>query len=188
MQKAVFLDRDGTLDYDSKNYVKSISEFKIFNNTPEAIKKLNKAGYLVIIITNQSGLAREYFDEKELQRMHAKLIRKVKSAGGKIDDIYYCPHHPDDNCDCRKPGLANIHKAVKKFDINPGNSYFIGDSWKDIEAGKKAGCQTILVRTGVNNYSEQDIKSWNCQPDYVKEDIMAAVELIIDLKQQDNSK
>ncbi|MCF7885831.1 MAG: D-glycero-beta-D-manno-heptose 1,7-bisphosphate 7-phosphatase [Candidatus Marinimicrobia bacterium] len=178
MNKAIFLDRDGTLNYDSENYVKSIAEFKIFKNTPEAIRIFSQSGYLVIIITNQSGISRDYFSKKELQHMHDKLKSAVKSEGGRIDAIYYCPHHPDDNCDCRKPGLANVRKAIKRFDIDQSNSYFIGDSKKDITTGAKAGCRTILVRTGIKNYRPEDIIKWKFKPDHIMDDILTAAKMI----------
>src|SRR6056297_2624578 len=160
MKRAIFLDRDGTLNYDSKEYVKGVDEFKLIKETPAALKMLSQAGYLIIIITNQSGLSRGYFTEEELNNMHAKLREAIESEGGRIDEIYYCPHHPDDNCDCRKPGTANIDKAVERFDINRSNSHFIGDSEKDIKAGKLAGCKTILVKTGIKDYSTEKIKKW----------------------------
>ncbi|HMA62042.1 MAG TPA: D-glycero-beta-D-manno-heptose 1,7-bisphosphate 7-phosphatase [bacterium] len=178
MNRAVFLDRDGTLNYDSKDYVKSVEEFKIFKNTPAAIRKLTDAGFLIIVITNQSGISRGYFSEEELERMHQKLRQKVDEAGGRIDAIYYCPHHPDDNCNCRKPGPENINKAAKRFDINLANSYFIGDSKKDIVAGKKAGCKTVLVKTGIKDYSEKAIQNWEIQPDSIFSDILGAAKMI----------
>ena len=184
MQRAIFLDRDGTLNYDSKEYVKSVDEFKVFAETPAAIKKLTRAGYLIIIITNQSGISRNYFTEAELARMHSKLFKKVEAAGGRIDAIYYCPHHPDDNCDCRKPGIANIQKAVEKFDIDLSNSYFIGDSAKDIAAGNRAGCKTILVKTGVKDYSPDALEKWEPQPDFIFDNILQAAQSITDEKQE----
>jgi len=178
MRKAIFLDRDGTLNYDSKKYVKSVDEFQLFAETPPALKLFSQADYLVIIITNQSGIGRDYFNEEELDKMHAKLREKVESEGGHIDAIYYCPHHPNKNCNCRKPEITNIQKAVKRFDIDTSSSYFIGDSAKDIEAGQKAGCKTVLVKTGIKDYSQESINSWTTQPDYTFDNILVAAKNI----------
>ena len=178
MRKAIFLDRDGTLNHDSKAYVKSVDELKIFEETPTALKLFSRTGYLIIIITNQSGVGRNYFSEQELLKMHQKLIQTVKEEGGQIDAIYYCPHHPDDNCNCRKPGIANISKAMKRFDIDLESSYFIGDSPKDIETGYRAGCKTVLVKTGLKDYSPHAVRQWKYEPDFIFDNILQAAQSI----------
>jgi len=172
MNRAILLDRDGTLNYDSKEYVKGVDEFELFDFTPQAIKNMKEKGFLIIVITNQSGIARGYFTETELDKMHTAMKQEVEKFGGEIDDIFYCPHHPDDNCKCRKPGTKNIKKAAKKFDLDLSNSYFIGDSKKDIQAGAKEDCKTVFVNTGIQDYTEQEIEKWRIKPDFIFQDIL----------------
>ena len=147
--RAVFLDRDGTIARDV-HYCRRPEDFKLFKDVPVSIKMLNEKGYKTVIITNQSGIARGYFTEETLARIHQKMKDELAAAGATIDAIYYCLHHPDENCDCRKPGTALFLKAAKELDIDLSHSYMIGDTEKDIHAGKKAGCKTVLVTTGPN--------------------------------------
>jgi D,D-heptose 1,7-bisphosphate phosphatase len=151
--KAVFLDRDGTIARDV-HYCRRPEDFKLFKDVPISIKKLNENGYKTVLITNQSGIARGYFTENTLSRIHQKMIDELAAAGATIDAIYYCPHHPDQHCDCRKPGTALFRKAAKDLDIDLVSSYMIGDTEKDINAGKKAGCTTVLVTTGPKTENE----------------------------------
>ena len=138
--KAVFVDRDDTL---AKNvpYCDDPDKFHLFPGVPQAVKRLNDAGYLVIVITNQSGIGRGYFDEATLQSVHDKLKRDVESGGGHIDDIFYCPHTPSDGCGCRKPEIGMGTAAVAKYDIDVSKSYMVGDSNADMGFGKKLGCR-----------------------------------------------
>ena len=145
--RAVFVDRDGTLAPDV-NYCRRPEDFNLFPETPQAIRMLNDAGFKVIVITNQSGLARGYFTEGTLARIHQKMIDDLKKEGACIDAIYYCPHHPDDNCECRKPGTVLFEKAASDLDIDLSQSFVIGDREIDIKPGKAIGTKTILVSTG----------------------------------------
>jgi len=145
--RAVFVDRDGTLAPDV-NYCRRPEDFNLFPETPQAIRMLNDAGFKVIVITNQSGLARGYFTEGTLARIHQKMIDELKKEGACIDAIYYCPHHPDDNCECRKPGTVLFEKAASDLDIDLSQSFVIGDREIDIKPGKAIGTKTILVSTG----------------------------------------
>ena len=185
MNKAVFLDRDGTIN-EEMGYINHVSRFKIFKFVPEAIKILNNAGYLVIVVTNQSGLARGYFDENLINMLHASLLKKVQKKSAKIDAIYFCPHHPTEgiqryriNCDCRKPKPGMIKQAQKEFDINLNKSIMIGDRYKDVEFGKQLGLKTIMVLTGygLGEYTFQR-HLWNEQPDLVCNNLLEAAQII----------
>lgn len=185
MNKAVFLDRDGTIN-EEMGYINHVSRFKIFKFVPEAIKILNNAGYLVIVVTNQSGLARGYFDENLINMLHASLLKKVQKESAKIDAIYFCPHHPTEgiqkyriNCDCRKPKPGMIKQAQKEFDISLNKSIMIGDRYKDVEFGKQLGLKTIMVLTGygLGEYTFQR-HLWNEQPDLVCNNLLEAAQII----------
>ena len=143
-KKAVFVDRDDTIAKD-KPYCGRPEDLTLFKDVPGSIAKLNKAGYLVIVITNQSGIARGKFSEDDLKKIHEKMISDIVKGGGKIDDIFYCPHHPDDGCKCRKPEAGMGIAAVKKHKINTKVSFMIGNSDADIEFGKAIGCTSIKV-------------------------------------------
>ena len=112
---------------------------------PPAIKRLNDAGYKVIVVTNQSGIGRGYFTEETLSRIHGKMIRTVEAAGGRIDDVFHCPHTPDDHCSCRKPEVGMGLAAISKHSINPRISFMVGDHEKDMEFGRRLGCRSIQV-------------------------------------------
>lgn len=143
-QRAVFIDRDDTIAKDVP-YCADPDLFDLFEDVPQAVKRLNDAGYLVIVITNQSGIGRGYFDEETLDSIHAKLKAEVAEAGGHIDDIFYCPHTPDDHCSCRKPEIGMGMAAMMKHGIDPSRSYMIGDHDKDMEFGRRMGCKGIKV-------------------------------------------
>ena len=143
-KKAVFIDRDDTIAKDVP-YCARADDLKLFKGVPEAIAKLNKAGYLVIMITNQSGIARGKFTEKDLEAIHAKMIAEIEKGGGRIDDIFYCPHHPDDKCGCRKPEAGMGIAAVTKYRINTKASFMIGNSDHDMEFGNAIGCTSFKV-------------------------------------------
>jgi histidinol-phosphate phosphatase family protein len=144
MNRAVFLDRDGTIARDVR-YCRRPEDFVLFTNAAKVIKLLNDRGLKVIIITNQSGIARGYFNEEILGNIHQKMLTELGREGARIDGIYYCPHHPDDNCECRKPKPSLILQAAKDFNIDLKHSFVIGDLHKDVELGKNVGCRTILV-------------------------------------------
>ena len=155
MRKAVFLDRDGVLNKDPPHYAHRLDQLELIPRSGTAVKKLNEHGYLVIIISNQSGVARGYYTEKDVSLFNNALLMKIQECGGEVDAIYYCPHHPEAKteryrltCNCRKPEPGMILQAAKEHNIDLQKSYVIGDKRSDIEAGKNAGCQTILVLTG----------------------------------------
>jgi D-glycero-D-manno-heptose 1,7-bisphosphate phosphatase len=144
MNKAVFFDRDGTIAEDSP-YCSRPEDFHLFPATPQVFKTFNQRGVKVVIITNQSGIGRGYFDEPTLAGIHEKMKADLAREGAYVDAIYYCPHHPDDNCACRKPKPALILRAARELAIDLKKSFVVGDMSKDIEAGKAAGCYTILI-------------------------------------------
>ena len=186
MNRAVFLDRDGTLNYDSRDYIKNVSEFQLFPNTVAALKKLYSAGFKLVIITNQACVAKGLTTVAAVEEINQLLRKKLSEAGIELAGIYYCPHNPEAGCDCRKPRIANILLAARELEISISDSYFVGDSHRDVEAGRAAGCRTILVTTGVRQASYADIAEWQVQPDYVVPDLLTAAEMILSLERKMN--
>ncbi len=146
--KLIILDRDGVINYDSEDYIKSPEEWRPIPGSLEAIAKLNEAGYHVVIITNQAGVAKGYYTLETLQKIHEKMLKLVEEAGGKIDKIYFCPHEDKDNCDCRKPKPGMFLQVKKDYPTDLSDVFFIGDKFKDYQAAIAAGCKFILVKTG----------------------------------------
>ena len=147
-KRLVLLDRDGVINFDSDAYIKSPDEWSAIPGSLEAIASLNKAGIDVCLITNQSGIGRSFFNEHLLQLIHNKLEQQLAALGGKITKIYYCPHLPSEECNCRKPNTGMLDKLEKDFDISVKGVPFIGDSEKDIELAFRKSCLAILVKTG----------------------------------------
>ncbi len=143
-QRAVLIDRDDTIAKDVP-YCDDPAKFELYEHVPPAIKRLNDAGYKVIVVTNQSGIGRGYFTEETLSRIHDKMIRTVEAAGGRIDDVFHCPHTPDDHCSCRKPEVGMGLAAITKHSINPRISFMVGDHEKDMEFGRRLGFRCIQV-------------------------------------------
>ena len=178
--KAVFLDRDGTINKEVDNLC-DVRDLRILPGVAGAIKKLNNLGFLTIIITNQPVVSRGWLTEKEINEIHAVLIKRLGKRGAKIDAVYFCPHHPDAqvkkyrlHCKCRKPNIGMIQKAVKRFKIDMRKSFMVGDSTRDILAGKRAKLTTILVKTG---YKGKDGK-YNVKPDFLAKNLNGAVRII----------
>ena len=144
MNRAVFLDRDGTIAKDVP-YCSCPEDFELLSGVGEGIRILNEAGFRVVVITNQSGIARGYFTEEILEKIHQKMKSDLAKYGANIEAIYYCPHHPDEGCNCRKPKPTLIFQAAKEHNIDLTKSFFIGDKSQDIEAGHAAGCKTVLI-------------------------------------------
>jgi D,D-heptose 1,7-bisphosphate phosphatase len=170
--RAVFVDRDGTLCPDV-NYCRCPDDFTLFSEVPLAIKMLNKAGFKVIVITNQSGIARGYFTEEMLTKIHQKMRDELKINEAYLDAIYYCPHHPNDKCRCRKPGTLLFEKAAKDMDIDLVQSFVIGDRDIDIKAGEAIGSKTLLVATGPQKGSTSA-----STPDYAAKNLLDAAQWI----------
>jgi len=144
----IILDRDGVINHDSDDFIKSPAEWEPIEDSLEAIARLNHAGYRVVVITNQSGIARGLLDVDTLTRIHSKMRRMLAQVGGKIESILYCPHGPDDECDCRKPKEGAFSELASRLRIDLTNIPAVGDSLRDLQAAKTAGAKPILVRTG----------------------------------------
>ena len=155
--KLVILDRDGVINHDSDEYIKSPDEWIPIPESAQAIARLNHAGYTVVVATNQSGIARGYFDISTLNAMHDKLHSVINDAGGQIDGIFYCPHAPDDNCNCRKPLPGLLQQIEERFSLSVKDVPFIGDSISDIECARAVHAQPLLVRTGKGKKTEQKL-------------------------------
>ena len=173
---AIFLDRDGTLNFDS-GYVSSADELLLFPAARSGLKILQDRGYLLFIVTNQSGLARGYLTRRDLGSIHRKLRRELAREGVRIEEIAVCPHHPDARCRCRKPSPLLVEKIVRKFNIDLSRSFFIGDKLLDVETGRNAGCRTVLIASAARLRVFKRCPGWT-DPDYVAPDLHAAARLI----------
>lgn len=147
MNKAVFLDRDGIINVEIGDYIKRFEDFTLTKQLGEGLKMLQDMGFLLIIITNQGGLAKNLYTVQELDKMHDFLKQEMQKFNVHFTEIYHCPHHPDYNgkCLCRKPDSQMLEKAIARFNIDPTQSYFIGDKQRDVDAGEKVGVKGILV-------------------------------------------
>jgi len=186
---AVFLDRDGTIN-EEVGYLDSIDKLKLFANTAEAIRLINESGMKVVVMTNQSGVAKGYFTEEFVRKVHGRIQEMLREKGAFIDAFYYCPHHQTEgvgiylqSCVCRKPGAGMLIEASKELDIDLSRSYTVGDMLKDIQVAGTVGAKGILVKTGYGiNTIEKDLASDSPeirQPSYIAEDILDAVKWII---------
>jgi len=181
-RRAVFLDRDGTINIE-KHYLHRPQDFEFIPGAPEAIKKLKDAGYLVVVVTNQSGVGRGYYTLADVDTLHAHIQRELAAHQTSIDAFYACPHHPSDaldefrvDCDCRKPEPGMILTAAEDLGIDLDESYIVGDKRADIEAGRASGCTPLLVRTG---YGQRELNKL-VDPDFmVFDSIRDAADFII---------
>lgn len=170
-KKAVFIDRDGTLNEDV-GYLSRVEDLTIFPFVAEALEMLKAHDYLVIVVTNQSGIGRGYYTVEDMHAIHAKMSDELP---GLIDGFYYCPDTPDSDCDCRKPKTGMIEKALEKFEIDIKGSWMIGDKAIDVSTGRNAGIRTALVKTG---YGSQEFSGLPEPPDIVAENLLEAVKQI----------
>ncbi len=183
---AVFLDRDGTIN-EQMGYINHTCRFQLLPGAAEAIKKLNDAGIPVVVVSNQSGLARGYFPEELLVAVHEKMNKLLAEAGAHVDGIYYCPHHPEAKeerfrveCNCRKPKPGLVLQASEEMGLDPKQSYVVGDRWSDIKTAANCGATSILVRTGYGRGDEQYIgPHQEIQPDFKADDLSEAVAWIL---------
>ena len=146
MTRAIFLDRDGVINQERKDYVKKLDEFRILDKTSDAINIIKNRGFLVIIITNQSAISRKLLSVETLNKIHEKLQSYLEKYGTSFDGVYFCPHIPSENCECRKPKPGLIVQAVTDFQIDLSQSYMIGNSETDVQAATNAGCKGILLK------------------------------------------
>jgi len=179
LRPAVFLDRDGTIS-EEMGYLNHASRFRMFPFAGPAIRKLNKAGLAVVVVTNQSGVARGYFPEALLGEVHQIMNQELTAQDAKIDGVYYCGHGAAAECDCRKPKPGMIRRAAEELGLNVSRSFVVGDRYSDVETGFHAGARTVFVKTGygLGEWTWRS-KDWARQPDYVAEDLQDAVEWIL---------
>jgi D-glycero-D-manno-heptose 1,7-bisphosphate phosphatase len=156
LDKMVILDSDGVINHVADDDITTVDGWDPIGGSIEAINRLKKAGYLVTIATNHSGIARGLYNEQQLQQMHQKMTKMLETRGASIDGIFYCPHGPEANCICRKPKPGLLFQIAKKFDINLSQTPFVGDNISDVQAAKMANAKPILVRTGKGEYVMQN--------------------------------
>ena len=178
--RALFLDRDGTLVH-PRHYPSRPEHLHLYAGIGSALRALQSAELRLVIITNQAGIARGYFTELDLQRMHNYLTQEIARMGVHVDGIYHCPHHPDGvipelaiHCKCRKPQPGMLLQAARELDLDLEHSWFVGDILDDVEAGNRAGCRTILVDLGTEQLPEQQVRC----PSYVARDTRHALNII----------
>lgn len=174
----VFMDRDGVINFNRPDYVKTVDEFEFIPGALEGLARLKAAGMKVVVISNQAGVGRGIIDPAELQRINEKMLEAVRAHAGEIAGVYYCVHRKDEGCDCRKPGIGLLKRAGADFGFSLEGSYFIGDAESDIEAGCAAGCTTVFVLTG--RTPADQACTWNHQPDFTARDLPAAVDYILE--------
>jgi D-glycero-D-manno-heptose 1,7-bisphosphate phosphatase len=185
-RRAVFMDRDGTIS-EEIGYVNHPSRYRVFPYSAEAVRLLNEAGWLAILVTNQAGVARGYFTEEVITAVHDLLRQKLGERGSQLDAIYYCAHHPTVgeapyrfDCGCRKPKPGLIARAATEFDIDLGQSWMVGDRYSDIELAHNAGVHSAFVLSGYGRGEwEYQRAAWKHEPELVAEDLLAAVKKIV---------
>ncbi len=179
MRPAVFLDRDGTIA-EEVGYLNHASRFRMFPFAGAAIRRLNEAGFPVIVVSNQSGVGRGYFPESLVQTVNELMIEQLAASGTRVDALYYCPHTSADNCDCRKPKIGMLERAAREHSLDLGRSFVVGDRYGDIELARRARARGVLVRSG---YGEGELTwhsaKWPSQPDFVAEDLSKAADWIL---------
>ena len=181
---AVFLDRDGTL-LEEAGYLDRLDRLVFFPFTIDAVRLLNRAGFPVVVVTNQAGIARGIFKESFVAEAHQHITQRLAAAGARVDAFYYCPHHPEavieqfrQTCECRKPKPGMLTRAAADLDLALDRSFVVGDRWHDLEAGQTVGARTVLVRTGYGK-TEEAVPRPQLQPSAIVDNVMAAVSWIL---------
>jgi len=178
MVKAIYLDRDGTLNDDLYGYVHKVKDFKLLFGVVEGLRSLSKE-FIFVVVTNQSGIGRKIYTEGDMEKFNEKLIEELKKENIEIKKIYFCRHTPEDNCNCRKPSIKYIKQAEKEFDIDLKNSWVIGDHPSDIEMGIKSGCRNVYMLTGHGKKHLEDLEKKDFNPNFVAENFLQAAKFII---------
>ena len=171
---AVFVDRDGVICENRADYIKDWSEFVFVDGAVEALASLTRSKARLFIVTNQSAVGRGLMSRRQLDLIHERMLDYIGGSGGRVDAILICPHHPDDRCACRKPEPGLLHEASERHKVNLSRSFLIGDHHTDIEAGARAGLETVLVRTGRGEKSLAARDAWRYQPTFVADDLIDA--------------
>jgi len=187
VNRAVFLDRDGVIIQEPPHYAHKLSQIRLLPRAADAIRLLNKDKFTVIVVSNQAGIARGYYPEEDTILFNRGVKEVLAQEGAHIDAMYYCPHHPDAkiekyrlDCDCRKPKPGMLKRAEKELNIDLKRSFMIGDKLSDIETGKRAGCKTIMVKTGLG---AEELESKEIDCDYIADDLHDAVKHILCLSE-----
>lgn len=177
-QRIVVLDRDGVINRDSPDFIRKPSDWQPLDGSLAAIARLHAAGWMVVVVTNQSGVGRGLFSLDELGRIHARMVEAVREAGGELAAIFFCPHHPAEGCECRKPRPGLFSQVERQLNTSLADAPAIGDSVRDIEAARAAGASPILVRSGNGAASEEEVlRRWPGTPVYP--DLAAAVDVLL---------
>lgn len=175
----VFLDRDGVINENRVDYVKSWNEFRFLPGSREAIAKLTQAGHRIVVCSNQAGIAKGLITIETIEDIHARMLAELREAGGIVEKVYYCPHGKEDNCECRKPRPGQLLRASQELGLDLKDAVFIGDNMTDIHAGMEAGVQTILVLTGLGMESLLTFRHETVRPIRIAMNLKHAVELIL---------
>jgi D-glycero-D-manno-heptose 1,7-bisphosphate phosphatase len=185
-KRAVFLDRDGTINVDV-GYPRDFGQIAFFPGTIEAIRKINAAGFLAVVVSNQSGVGRGFFSEEDLRVLHDRLKDALAAGGARLDAIYYCPHYDQSadaryrgTCACRKPAPGLAERAARDLGVDPAASYMIGDKVEDIQFGRAIGAAAVLVRTGYGEGSVVRLRELRIEPAHVARGILEAVDWILE--------
>ncbi len=176
---AVFLDRDGTIT-EEVGYMNHLTRFQLYSFAAQSIRRLNEAGFPVIVVTNQSGVTRGFFPEELVHRVHDRMVAELAAAGARVDGIYYCPHHSGIDCQCRKPMPGMLERAAQEHNLAFDGSFMVSDRYADVQMGQSVGCHSILVLTGYGRGEyEWNREKWPRQPDSVAENLLVATDLIL---------
>jgi D-glycero-D-manno-heptose 1,7-bisphosphate phosphatase len=178
--RAVFIDRDGVINENRSDYVKSWDEFKFLDGSFGALARLAPCKLKVVIVSNQSAIGRQHVSREMVEDIHRRMVHQIEQSGGRVDRVLYCPHHPDENCGCRKPKPGLLEQAGREFELDLTRSYVIGDALEDLQAGWNVGCQTLLVRTGRGAESIRHLDRQNGSRPVVVDDLKGAVEWILE--------
>lgn len=174
LNKAVFVDRDDTINRDVP-YCSRPEDFELLLTVGTGIRLLNREGFKVVVITNQSGIARGYFTEEMLERIHQKMVDELAKYGAQVDAIFYCPHYPDEGCECRKPKPKLTYQAIKQLHIDPRQSFIIGDRLMDVELARTIGCKSVMIPSELG---KEELKNSSVFPDYIASDFESAAKWI----------
>ncbi|MGB2706257.1 MAG: HAD family hydrolase [Candidatus Omnitrophota bacterium] len=182
MRKTIFIDRDGVINKDpggwtEHNYVTRWEDFHFLPNSIKAMKKLNEAGYGIVIVSNQAGVNKGYYTKEKLNEINQRMLGEMEKNGVKVKKVYYCVHQDSDDCDCRKPKTGLFKQAEKELGVTAAGNFFIGDGKMDVEAGAGMGMRTILVLSGKTNLEK--IRDWDLKPNYIFDDLQEATEFIL---------
>lgn len=188
--KLILLDRDGVINEDTGDYVRSVDDCRPLPGSIEAVARLSRAGYTPVVATNQSGLARGEFDLDQLEAIHAKLSGLVEEAGGRLEAVFYCPHHPEDGCKCRKPAPGMLDAIEAEFNTSVRDVWFVGDQLRDLQAALAKDCRPCLVRTGRGPDTEaelgQALTETEREPIQVFDDLATVAEALLAAEDHQN--